>query len=1087
MNILPRNRLITVGLLIISSIAQVKAQKNIQTKPALDKSFLLPPDSVKPSVYWYWLNDNISKQGVIKDLDAMAKIGIGRAFIGNIGLEKESLAYGKVKIFSKEWLSVTKTAIETAGKKGIDIGLFNSPGWSQSGGPWVKPQQSMRYLAATEVEVRGPQQYDQELPRPAATVFQDVKVLAFRKQAGVTGISQKVSSYSSVPAINNIATFFDSDTATSAIFYLAKDGKSNTTIDISYTSPITARSLVIYPAKTPFKARVVLQVKEQEGYREIKSFEIDRSNPSNIVGFIPYGPVAVSFPSTAASRFRLVVTSLGGSKLGFAEIKLSGTPVVERYIEKQLGKMFQTPLPLWNEYQWPRQNEPGDTSLSIDPQQVIDLTNTLTPDGKIRWNIPAGNWTIIRYSMITTGVVNAPASIEGQGLEIDKMNQDAVKMHFKAFIGKLLNEIPASDRKALKYVVADSYETGSQNWTDGLDTAFRKRYGYDPLPWLPVLTGRVVGSEDASDRFLWDLRRLVADKVAYDYVGTLRKLSNSHNMKLWLENYGHWGFPAEFLQYGGQADEVAGEFWNERDLGTVELKAASSSAHIYGKTKVSAESFTSSGLTYARHPLLLKAKADWSFTEGINNTLLHVYIHQPYDDKNPGINAWFGTEFNRKNTWFTEGKAFVDYLRRCNFMLQQGLPVNDIAYFIGEDAPKMTGIKNPSLPPGYQFDYINAEVIETRMKVENGRCVLPNGMSYRVLVLPPLTTMRPELLKKIRQLVKDGAVVVGDAPTRSPSLQNYPAADKEVKTIAAEIWGTAFATAGKQQYGKGVVYSPENFTSVLHDIGLVPDFTADNQDSVLYCHRKNGEEDIYFVTNQSHASVSIDALFRVNQKQPEWWDPVSGNVRELPQFNMSAPGITVPLRLEPLQSGFVIFRNKLKNKSEQGADNFPRAQTIQTLSGEWRVTFDTAMQGITKPLTLDRLQDWSKSDNDSIKNYSGRAIYTKTFKLESPIAQDRIYLDVGKIGVMAKVIVNGKEAGTVWTAPWRTDITGLLTPGNNKLEIVVVNTWVNRLIGDAKLPPGQRKTWLTHDDFKAGSSYQASGLIGPVTIQKIRY
>ena len=313
----------------------------------------------------------------------------------------------------------------------------------------------------------------------------------------------------------------------------------------------------------------------------------------------------------------------------------------------------------------------------------MDLTSRVAADGTLQWDVPAGDWVIVRTGMTTTGTRNSPASPEGSGLEVDKMNRQAAALHFDAFIGEILRRMPAADRRALKHVVADSYEMGSQNWTDDLAPVFRERFGYDPLPWLPVLTGRVVGSADQSERFLWDLRRLVADRVATEYVGGLRDLCRPHGLQLWLENYGHWGFPAEFLQYGGQSDCIGGEFWLG-GLGSIECRAASSAANTYGFPRVSAEAFTG-GPLFRTVPADLKARGDWAFCEGINHFVLHVYIHQPWEDRFPGVNAWFGTEFNRHNTWFAASRDWVNYLRRCCLLLQQGTRVADVAYFIGEE------------------------------------------------------------------------------------------------------------------------------------------------------------------------------------------------------------------------------------------------------------------------------------------------------------------------------------------------------------------------------------------------------------------
>ena len=617
---------------------------------------------------------------------------------------------------------------------------------------------------------------------------------------------------------------------------------------------------------------------------------------------------------------------------------------------------------------------------------------------------------------------------------------------------------------------------------------FKKRYGYDPLPWLPVLTGRIVNSADESNRFLWDLRRLIADKVAYDYVGGLRDVAHQHGLKIWLENYGHWGFPSEFLMYGGQSDEVAGEFWNEGTLGSIECRAASSAAHIYGKTKVSAESFTAAGLAYARYPALLKKRGDWSFTEGINNTLLHVFVEQPYEDRNPGVNAGVGTEFNRKNTWFFQGKAFIDYERRCNFLLQQGKPVDDAAYFIGEDAPKMTGIRDPELPKGYQFDYMNAEVIENRVSVKDGRLVLPDGMSYRLLVLPPLTTMRPELLKKIEQLVHDGATILGTPPAQSPSMQNYPASDKEVKRMADELWGNANGTTSKfNAFGKGFVYNGMTMQEALNKLNVKPDFSTDKDVPVLYTHRTTDSADIYFITNQSDSSIEFSASFRVTGKQPQWWDAVTGSTRLLPQFTIKNEVTEIPVKLVAYQSGFVVFRKKAAARSPLSATNFPDYKNVMSLTQPWKVSFDTAKRGPATPVVFDTLIDWSKSGNEQIKDYSGTAIYHTAFNVKSLPAGEQLYLNLGDVKVMATVKLNGKNVGTVWTAPWQVNVTDATKQGNNELEIEVVNTWVNRLIGDSKLPEAQRKTWTNVNTYTPESPYQPSGLIGPVTLKSIQY
>ncbi len=1052
-------------LFVLFSGTRLCAQQASLT--AITKGFLNVPDSIQTSVYWYWLSGNISKEGVVKDLYAMKKAGINRAFIGNIDTGPMETPYNKVKLFTPEWWDILHTALKTAVELGIQIGIFNSPGWSQSGGPWVKPEQSMRYLAFADTTVNGGGKIHIKLKQPNK-IFQDQYVVAY---PFIIGDSVRLAT----------PHYLAGDT-----IHVDKDS----VLLLSSGKPTTIRSLTFYPANSGMYTNASLFYRNAEGtYALIKSFDIDRSNGQLNVGFEPFAPVAISFPEVSSDSFKIQFTRSSGGA-AFSKIILSNLPAVERYKEKTLAKMFQSPHPFWNEYQWPQQHIVSDTSLVVDKKNLLDITKYMKPDGTLDWEAPAGLWVVSRVGMTPTGVTNSPAAPEGTGPEVDKMSQAHVASHFNAFLGQILSHIPPEDRKSWKVVVADSYETGGQNWTDSLRQKFIARYQYDPLKYLPVIEGKVVGSEDESDRFLWDLRRMIADKVAYDYVGGLRQISHQHGLTTWLENYGHWGFPGEFLQYGGQSDEVGGEFWSEGDLGNIENRAASSSAHIYGKKKVSAESFTAGLNTYGRYPALLKQRGDRFFTEGINNTLLHVYIEQPYDDKLPGVNTWFGTEFNRHNTWFSQINSFITYLKRCNFLLQQGLYVADVAYFIGEDAPKMTGVQDPPLPKGYSFDYINAEVILNRLSVKNGRFVLPDGMSYSVLVLPKLETMRPELLQKIQQLVAEGGTVLGPKPQRSPSLQDYPNADAKVKAIAAALWGMAPAD-GKfdHRYGKGRVMNGYSLEEAFNKLNLKPDMTGAS-DSLLFIHRHLPDADVYFVSNQLDKKVSVKPQFRVAGKEPELWNALDGTARKLPDFTVVNGSTEVPLELDAFGSAFIVFRQPPSTAIAAGKkmDNSGDTSFVTPLTGTWQIQYDTALRGPTQVVTSDSLFDWSHSADSSIRYYSGKAVYTMAVNWDRKIpAGETVWLDLGKVIATASVTINGQDAGGVWTMPYHVDISRFLKQGNNQIKITVINTWVNRLIGDKRLPAGKRKTWLSYDPFQPDSKPQSSGLLGPVRIVGVKY
>ena len=889
---------------------------------SLDEGFVRPPDSTKPWCYWYWISDNVSKEGITRDLEAMARVGIGEAFVGNIFLD--DIPAGKTKVLTPEWWSLVEHAIREGGRVGVNIGMFNCPGWSQSGGPWIKPEQAMRYLASSETRVSGPAKFEAKLAQPKEQ-FQDVAVLAFPAPLGdADKLARRSPRITCTPAAAGVEKLVDGRRDTALAFPAgAGQGRNGFTIEIELTEPLTARSLSLTPSDSSWAAKCELQAADGDGqFKKVKAFKFDRSNMAIGVGFTPRGPVVVSFPATAAKRFRVVFTSVSG-RAALAELELSPAARVESFVEKQLGKMHPTPLPMWDTYLWPAQAEVDTAKLAVAPREVVDLTAKLAPDGTLRWDVPAGDWVILRTGMTPTGTRNSPASPEGQGLEVDKMNRAAAKLHFEAFIGQLLKRMPASERKAFKRVVADSYEMGSQNWTDGFADTFRNRYGYDPRPWLPVLTGRVVGSEDESDRFLWDLRRLVADHVATDYVGGLRELCHPHGLELWLENYGHWGFPAEFLQYGAQSDRIGGEFWVTGDLGSIELRAATSCANTYGRPVVSSEAFTG-GPAFQTAPWGLKARGDWAFCEGINHFVLHVYIQQPWEDKVPGVNAWFGTEFNRHNTWFEPGKAWIDYVRRCCFLLQQGTRAADVAYFIGEDAPKMTGVRQPELPAGRDFDYINAEVILDKLAVKDGLLTLPHGTTYRVLVLPELATMRPAVLRKVRDLVQAGATIVGPPPSRSPSMENFPKCDDEVKKLAGEVWGEALTRpagtlshplgegrgegAVARPFGKGRVITGQSLSTTLKELGCGPDFQSATK--LRYTHRVDGGTDIYFIANPHSQDVATMAAFRIAGKAPELWWPDSGRMERPAVYDEADSTVRLPMQLGPHGSVFVVFREQ---------------------------------------------------------------------------------------------------------------------------------------------------------------------------------
>lgn len=1036
----------------------------------LARDFATPPETVQTGIYWYWISGNISEEGVVRDLHAMKRAGINRAFIGNIG-QDGLYTERNVLMMSDEWWKILHTALKTASELDIEIGIFNSPGWSQSGGPWVKPDEAMRYLASAQIEVEGPRHIETKIEAPAAD-FEDVRTIAY--PAPEEYASRPDAAIKTDFGADNAAAIADGDPATGITL---PAGRVNT-ITFDCGKPYTARSLTLKLLPSPAAYGARLEAEIDGTYTTVAAFTVDRSNPAINVGFDPYAPVTVSFAATTARRFRLE-TDAAAQSGGIAEAELSAQPRIASYAEKTLAKMCQTPLPYWNHYMWPVQAEIDDKAYAIDPASVQDISASIDSEGNIKWDVPEGRWIIMRTGMAPTGVTNGPATPEATGLEIDKMSSRHVRTHFDAFIGEILRRIPAEDRKTFKVVVQDSYETGGQNFTDDFMQTFESVYGYSMLPYLPAYYGYVVGDQDRSDRFLWDLRRLIADQVAYQYVGGLRDVSHEHGLTTWLECYGHWGFPGEFLQYGGQSDEIAGEFWSAGSLGDIENRAASSCGHIYGKTLIWAESNTSGGPAYSRAPVDMKQRTDRFFAEGINASLLHLYIEQADTSRYPGINAPFGNEFDANNTWFSQMDLFTDYLKRCNYMLRQGLNVADVAYLIGEDAPKMTGEQSPALPAGYQFDYINAEVIMRDANVSHGRITLPHGTSYRVLVLPPVETMRPELLEKIERMVSDGAILLGRPPRRSPSMQNYPAADAEVERMARSMWGGCFDTKGANDYCKGRIYNGCTLEEIFAEIDLEPDFRVESGAPLLYNHRSMMGAEIYFVSNQSGAAVDATPEFRVDPAlAPERWNPVDGSITSLLQFEATATGIRMPLHLEPLESCFIVFRGK---GSPKAGDNNPTPASAVEISEPWHVAFDGKLSS-PAPIEMASPADLAQNADPEIRYFSGTITYTTEFDLDDASAA-RVLLNLGRVESMAKVYVNDRYAGGAWCPPYKVDITQCVKKGRNTLRVEVVNKWVNRIVGDMQLPPEQRKISLLVNPYDASTPLPPSGLQQAVTVE----
>lgn len=753
----------------------------------------------------------------------------------------------------------------------------------------------------------------------------------------------------------------------------------------------------------------------------------------------------------------------------------------------------------------PLQGSLDDKPVQVD--KIIDLTDKVDKDGLLKWDVPEGKWIIVRTGHRMTGSRLSIAQPEADGLSVGWLNSMGVEKQFE-MLGTILLEEAAKADFQLKFFCDDSFEDGFPNWTAGILERFKHYRGYDATPYLPVFSGYIVGSAEIGDRFLHDYRKTVADCMADGHYARFAELCHEKGLKVQNESAGpsrSGTMCMDGLKNLGRSDLPSGEFWlGERhdEEGGLDLpygksrlernqnkvtKMVASASHIYGKETAAAEAYTS-----YRHwqdsPASLKQSTDRAFCEGINRLMIHTSTATRPSDGKPGYEYYAGTHFNPNITWWEQAGGFLTYIGRCQNILRTGKFVADVLFYNGDWAPNIVEPKhiNPSLGKGYDYDACNEEVILTRLSVKDGRIVLPDGMSYRVLVLPDSESMPVDVLNKIASLVKDGATVIGKPPVKDPGLKNYPACDDEVKRMAKEVWGDCDgATITSNKYGKGRVIWGKDIRSVLMEDGVQPDFFIDGENKVIdFIHRTTKDYEFYFVTNLNKNPQKATCSFRVSGRTPELWNPVTGEMSIVSNFNQKDGCITIPMEFDSFQSFFVVFpRKKTKGAQEKKGRNFPAVSTVQTLEGAWNVQFDE-MWGGPKSVVFDRLEDWTENANDGIKFYSGKATYIKEFDIEGEIPEV-LYLDLGVVRNIAEVRLNGKDMGIVWTSPWRVDISDVVNRKGNKLEIDIINLWPNRLIGDADLPENERFTNTNITAFKKDSKLLPSGLLGPVALKKV--
>lgn len=1085
---------------------------------SLALGFRNPPQAAKPRVWWHWMNGNVTKEGITHDLEWMNRVGIGgmqmfEASLGTPRIVKEPVIFN-----TPIWKETVRHTASEAARLGLELTLSASGGWSQTGGPMVKPEEAMKKLVWSETIVQGDKPFAGKLPMPPnkngkfqdntagnqfPTFYNDVAVVAYRlpdNELPMAELNPKITASTAV----STAVLIDGKPGTKADIAV-EQGTTTAWVQFAFDQPYEASAITLAVATkmmgffVPPATGQVLASMDGKDFSPLLTFpgEVHRPSPSRTYTFSPikakyfrveFKPVVKDGYDITAGIAEMSGSTAPPERYEVAEIQLHHTPRVNQWQDKAaFGLMFQ-----YNGV--PTPELPG----AIATKDVIDLSAYMKPDGTISWNAPAGNWRILRFGFTLTGQQNGPAPAELTGFEVDKMDARHVTSYLDKYLQPYMDAVgPNYGDKGWQYLLLDSWEANLQNWTDDMLPEFAARNGYDPRPFLPVLTGRVVGSADISDRFLWDFRNTIADLITVKHYSTISGYMHKKGIKVYGEAIGAaLGTMGNGLNSKGLVDIPMGEFWTETDSKfrqehPSDILEAASAAHIYNKPIVAAESFTDIRRPFGP-PSFLKYLADYYMTLGVNRFVIHTSVHQPLDDKKPGFTlAIFGQHYTRNNTWAEQAVAWNHYLASCSYMLQQGLPTSDIAYFIGEDAPAVAPFwksMRPAVPDGYKYDFVNAEIIINSMQVQNGELVLPSGVRYKLLVLPDqLIAMSQPLLKKIYDLVGAGATVLGPKPSMANGLVNYPNADLEVQKMAEALWGSANGSSVTLNgFGKGKVYWGKSIEDVMKSLGVDNDMAYTKPDfstKLNFIHRKTSEADIYFVANERPIEEYVSLRFRVEGKVPELWDADKGTSTAV-SYRIENGHTIIPFTFDPYGSVFVVFREKATNNSLELPPHI--ILNKQEIKGSWTIKFPPLFKNTTT-VRLDSLQSWSTLPDSTLRYFSGTATYTKTFNQQRVEPGKKYWLNLGDVREIAEVRLNGKPLGIIWKKPYAVEITGILKAGNNFLEMQVTNLWTNRMQGDKNLPADQRFTFATNTIF--GNSMEGpgiqlipSGLLGPVTI-----
>lgn len=1086
--------------------------------PTLEEGFANPPNSARPRVWWHWMDGNITQQGIEKDLDWMKRIGIGglQNFDGAMGTPQvvdERLAY-----MSPQWKSAFKYATQLADRLDLEFAIASSPGWSETGGPWVEPRDAMKKVVWSSTRVAGARVFNGKLAAPPSTSgpFQAVPAANFIS-------TEKIESphfYKDVAVLaypTPLALRADPAPRRITTSLASVDGKALLDGDliqpVSLPASADRPAWVLYDYGTPQRLRaaslgrpflrcfacafawVIEASDDGENFRRVAQFPADDFSTHH---------TTLSFPEVRTRFLRLTMTSApkqymtvpaanapgaeSGSLMAppdqviLSELTFFAGARIHRFEEKAGFSIA--------EHYYGLDSGVNHADEAVDPDDVINLTSRMSPDGTLNWTAPAGDWTVLRMGYSLTGRTNHPATAEATGLEVDKLDRQAVKRYLETYYEQFEQTVGADliGAHGIQAFLTDSIEAVGQNWTPAMIEEFKSRRGYDPTPWLPALTGILIGDAARSDRFLWDFRKTLMELMSDAHYGQVAESAHRRGLIHYAESLE--GMPvfalADDLDIRQHADIPMASLWTsyrptERDGDPTyigDLRGAASVSHIFGQNLVAAESLTSILEPWAFSPATLRPVIDLAFVSGMNRPVIHTSVHQPVEKK-PGLTLGpYGQHFTRHETWAELAAPWITYLSRTAYLLQQGRFVADVAWFYGEEGP-LTSLYTEALPAdlpeGYGYDFINANMLLNHLSASDGQLVSKGGARYRLLYLGGSSArMTLPLLRKLKSLADQGIVIAGRRPTGSPSLADE-GREEEYQRLVTELWDS------------GEVIESDDPNKALVHLNVARDFDYDKPKSdtcVMALHRELSDGDLYFLTNRKARAEQIEARFRVTGKRPELWHADSGE-REAVSWRIEQGHTVIRLKLAANESLFVVFREPTEKLAEQL--HLPEEHLIARIDGDWQLSFEPGRGAPQQPLRT-ALGSWTDSQNVGAKYFSGVGTYRKTFTLAPPDRKEgvRIMLDLGQVHELAEVTLNGKAVGTAWHAPFRLDVTDALKAGRNRLEIRAANLWVNRLIGD-KQPGATSIAFTVTNTYEPDAPLRLSGLLGPVTLMEVKF